>query len=180
MSDHGETPTWVEVEVCVCVRMCWSCTFQFELVLELLVNLVFVELRVGRLKVKVFLKGHGTIPAHVDFASAAVSSSAATTWGLSTSWQKNWQNTLRTFVRQWNMGHGSVDLALYESTMYWNMHLKKVPHTRLGAFLLALNDTNIKHVNHQDAFSAENKWLNHGLFTCRANKKKICWCLSAC
>lgn len=59
-------------------RTCLSGTFEFELVLELFVNLVFVKLGVGSLKVKVFVKLHCAIPAHIYFASAAVSSSTAT------------------------------------------------------------------------------------------------------
>lgn len=60
-------------------------TFQFELALELFVNVIFVELGIGGLKVKVFLKLHGAISAHIDFASAAVSSSSSTAVGLSSS-----------------------------------------------------------------------------------------------
>ena len=60
-------------------------TFQFELVLELFVNLIFVKLGICSLKVKVFFKLHRAIPAHVHFASAAVTSSSTTAIRLSSS-----------------------------------------------------------------------------------------------
>lgn len=62
------------------------CTFQFEFVLQLFVNLIFVELGISRLKVKVLFKLHRAIPTHIHFASAAVSSSSATAVGLSSGW----------------------------------------------------------------------------------------------
>lgn len=58
-------------------------TFEFELALQLLVDVILVELGISRLKVKVFLKLHGTIAAPVDSSSAAVASSSATAVGLS-------------------------------------------------------------------------------------------------
>lgn len=60
-------------------------TFQFELVLELFVNLFFVKLGIGSLKVKVFFKLHGAVTTHIYFTSAAVSSSSTTAGGLSSS-----------------------------------------------------------------------------------------------
>lgn len=58
-------------------------TFELEFALQLFVDVVLVELGIGRLKVKVFLKLHGAVPAHVDSASAAVPSPSAAAVGLS-------------------------------------------------------------------------------------------------
>lgn len=58
-------------------------TFEFEFALQLFVDVVLVELGIRRLKVKVFLKLHGAVSAHVDSASAAVPSSSAAAVGLS-------------------------------------------------------------------------------------------------
>ena len=51
-------------------------TLQLQLALQLLVDLVLVELSVGRLKVKVLLELHRAVPAHVEPAAAPVASSA--------------------------------------------------------------------------------------------------------
>lgn len=69
-----------------------SCTFQFELGLKLFIDLIFVELGVCSLKVKVFFKLHGAIPAHIYSASAAISSSTAAADELSTSCEKTGEN----------------------------------------------------------------------------------------
>lgn len=61
-------------------------TFELELALQLFVDVGLVELGIGGLKVKVFLKLHGAVSAHVDSASAAVPSPSAATVGLSRRW----------------------------------------------------------------------------------------------
>lgn len=57
-------------------------TFQLQFALELPVNLLLVELRIGALKVKVLLKLHRSVPSDVEASSAAVSapSTAAVSW----------------------------------------------------------------------------------------------------
>jgi len=52
-------------------------TFQLQLALELPVDLLLVELGVGALKVKVFLKLHGSVSAYIEAPSAAVSAPSA-------------------------------------------------------------------------------------------------------
>ena len=51
-------------------------TLQLELALELLVDLVLVELSVGRLEVKVLLELHRAVPAHVEPPAAPDASAA--------------------------------------------------------------------------------------------------------
>lgn len=58
-------------------------TFEFEFALQLLVDVILVKLGISRLKVKVFLKLHGTVAAAVDSSPAAVASSSAAAVGLS-------------------------------------------------------------------------------------------------
>lgn len=53
-----------------------SNTFQLQLALKLSVDLLLVELGVGALEVKVFLKLHGSVSANVEASSAAVSASS--------------------------------------------------------------------------------------------------------
>ena len=65
----------------------WSHTFQFELILKLFVDLIFLKQGVGRLKVKVLFKLHGAVPAQIHSAPAAVSSSTAAAVGRRTTWE---------------------------------------------------------------------------------------------
>ncbi len=53
-------------------------TFQLQLALKLSVNLLLVELGVGALEVKVFLKLHRSVSANIEAPSAAVSAASPT------------------------------------------------------------------------------------------------------
>lgn len=66
----------------------FSGTFQFELAVELSVNLLLVELGIGTLKVKVLLELHWPVSAHVEVAPAAVSATTTTPLRLgAASWE---------------------------------------------------------------------------------------------
>lgn len=74
------------ISVCL-FRLKLCITSELELALQFLVDVVLVELRVGRLKVKVLLELHHPIPAHVHFASAAAAPPAPATHRLGASRQ---------------------------------------------------------------------------------------------
>lgn len=52
-------------------------TSELQLALELTLQLLLVELRVGALEVKVLLELHWAVPAHIEASSAAVTASSA-------------------------------------------------------------------------------------------------------